>query len=57
LIERLAREHNVEFNMEPGILRMPRDGVAQGSSDILIHVKGRAAHAHGAQDAAMRPSS
>lgn len=45
LIERLAREHDVEFNMEPGD---PPDALTvwrKGSSDILIRVKGRAAHA------------
>jgi glutamate carboxypeptidase len=45
LIERLAREHDVEFNMEPGD---PPDALTvwrKGSSNILIQVKGRAAHA------------
>jgi glutamate carboxypeptidase len=45
LIKRLAREHDVEFNMEPGD---PPDALTvwrKGSSGIHILVKGRAAHA------------
>jgi glutamate carboxypeptidase len=45
LIKRLAREHDVEFNMEPGD---PPDALTvwrKGSANIRIHVKGRAAHA------------
>ena len=45
LIKRLAREHNVEFNMEPGD---PPDALTvwrKGSAGIRIQVKGRAAHA------------
>ena len=45
LIERLAREHDVEFNMEPGD---PPDALTvwrKGASDIQIKVQGRAAHA------------
>jgi glutamate carboxypeptidase len=45
LIKRLAREHDVEFNMEPGD---PPDALTvwrKGSSSIHIFVKGRAAHA------------
>jgi glutamate carboxypeptidase len=45
LIRRLAREHDVEFNMEPGD---PPDALTvwrKGSSSIHIQVKGRAAHA------------
>ena len=45
LIRRLAREHNVEFNMEPGD---PPDALTvwrKGSAGIRIQVKGRAAHA------------
>lgn len=45
LIKRLAREHNVEFNMEPGD---PPDALTvwrKGSGGIRIQVKGRAAHA------------
>ena len=45
LIKRLAREHNVEFNMEPGD---PPDALTvwrKGSASIRIQVKGRAAHA------------
>ena len=44
LIKRLAREHNVEFNMEPGD---PPDALTvwrKGSASIRIQVKGRAAH-------------
>ena len=44
LIKRLAREHNVEFNMEPGD---PPDALTvwrKGAAGIRIHVKGRAAH-------------
>jgi glutamate carboxypeptidase len=45
LIKRLAREHDVEFNMEPGD---PPDALTvwrKGSASIRIQVKGRAAHA------------
>jgi glutamate carboxypeptidase len=45
LIRRLAREHDVEFNMEPGD---PPDALTvwrKGSANIHIQVKGRAAHA------------
>src|ERR1700719_578576 len=45
LIKRLAREHDVEFNMEPGD---PPDALTEwrkGSAGIHIHVTGRAAHA------------
>jgi glutamate carboxypeptidase len=45
LIKRLAREHDVEFNMEPGD---PPDALTvwrKGSASIHIQVKGRAAHA------------
>jgi glutamate carboxypeptidase len=45
LIKRLAHEHDVEFNMEPGD---PPDALTvwrKGSSSIHILVKGRAAHA------------
>jgi len=45
LIKRLAREHNVEFNMEPGD---PPDALTvwrKGSANLRIQVKGRAAHA------------
>src|SRR5580692_8239762 len=45
LIKRLVREHDVEFNMEPGD---PPDALTvwrKGSSSIHILVKGRAAHA------------
>jgi glutamate carboxypeptidase len=45
LIRRLAREHDVEFNMEPGD---PPDALTvwrKGSGSIHIHVTGRAAHA------------
>jgi glutamate carboxypeptidase len=45
LIKRLAHEHDVEFNMEPGD---PPDALTvwrKGSSSIHIIVKGRAAHA------------
>jgi glutamate carboxypeptidase len=45
LIKRLAREHDVEFNMEPGD---PPDALTvwrKGSANIHIQVKGRAAHA------------
>jgi glutamate carboxypeptidase len=45
LIKRLAREHNVEFNMEPGD---PPDALTvwrKGSASIRVQVKGRAAHA------------
>lgn len=44
LIRRLAREHDVEFNMEPGD---PPDALTvwrKGSANVHIHVKGRAAH-------------
>ena len=45
LIKRLAREHDVEFNMEPGD---PPDALTvwrKGSTSVHIEVKGRAAHA------------
>ncbi|HWX80403.1 MAG TPA: glutamate carboxypeptidase [Steroidobacteraceae bacterium] len=45
LIKRLVREHDVEFNMEPGD---PPDALTvwrKGSTTIHIEVKGRAAHA------------
>ena len=45
LIKRLAREHDVEFNMEPGD---PPDALTvwrKGSAGIRIQVTGRAAHA------------
>jgi glutamate carboxypeptidase len=45
LIKTLARQSDVEFNMEPGD---PPDALTvwrKGGSDILIQVKGRAAHA------------
>jgi glutamate carboxypeptidase len=45
LIRSLAREHDVEFNMEPGD---PPDALTvwrKGSASIRIQVKGRAAHA------------
>src|SRR5882724_13194564 len=45
LIKRLAREHDVEFNMEPGD---PPDALTvwrKGSASIHIQVRGRAAHA------------
>jgi glutamate carboxypeptidase len=45
LIKRLARDHDVEFNMEPGD---PPDALTvwrKGSASIRIQVKGRAAHA------------
>ena len=45
LIKRLAREHDVEFNMEPAD---PPDALTvwrKGSANIRIQVKGRAAHA------------
>ncbi len=45
LIKRLAREHDVEFNMEPGD---PPDALTvwrKGSASVHIQVKGRAAHA------------
>jgi glutamate carboxypeptidase len=45
LIAALARQHNVEFNMEPGD---PPDAITvwrKGSASIRIQVKGRAAHA------------
>lgn len=45
LIKRLAREHDVEFNMEPGD---PPDALTvwrKGAAGIHIQVKGRAAHA------------
>ena len=44
LIRRLAREHDVAFNMEPGD---PPDALTvwrKGSANVHIHVKGRAAH-------------
>jgi len=45
LIETLARQSDVEFNMEPGD---PPDALTvwrKGAGDILIRVRGRAAHA------------
>lgn len=45
LIAALARQHDVEFNMEPGD---PPDALTvwrKGSTSIRIHVAGRAAHA------------
>ena len=45
LIKRLAREHDVEFNMEPGD---PPDALTvwrKGSASVHIEVAGRAAHA------------
>jgi glutamate carboxypeptidase len=45
LIKRLAQDHDVEFNMEPGD---PPDALTvwrKGSASIHIQVKGRAAHA------------
>lgn len=45
LIETLARQSDVEFNMEPGD---PPDALTvwrKGSGDIVIQVRGRAAHA------------
>jgi glutamate carboxypeptidase len=45
LIKALAREHDVEFNMEPGD---PPDALTvwrKGSASIHVQVKGRAAHA------------
>ncbi len=45
LIKRLAREHDVEFNMEPGD---PPDALTvwrKGSASVHIEVTGRAAHA------------
>lgn len=45
LIKALARQHDVEFNMEPGD---PPDALTvwrKGSASIRIQVKGRAAHA------------
>jgi glutamate carboxypeptidase len=45
LIKRLAREHDVEFNLEPGD---PPDALTvwrKGSASVHIQVKGRAAHA------------
>lgn len=45
LIRKLAAQHDLEFNMEPGD---PPDSLTvwrKGSSVIHIHVKGRAAHA------------
>jgi len=45
LIGRLAAQHDVEFNMEPGD---PPDAITvwrKGSSNVRIQVKGRAAHA------------
>ncbi len=44
LIRRLSREHDVEFNMEPGD---PPDALTvwrKGSANVHIRVKGRAAH-------------
>ncbi|MBS0364352.1 MAG: M20/M25/M40 family metallo-hydrolase [Proteobacteria bacterium] len=51
LIKSLARQSDVEFNMEPGD---PPDAVTvwrKGSGDIRIHVQGRAAHAGMAPEA------
>src|SRR5258707_2488781 len=45
LIKRLAREHDVEFNMEPGDPPDAHTVWRKGSASIRIHVKGRAAHA------------
>lgn len=45
LIRDLAAQHDVEFNMEPGD---PPDAITvwrKGSTEVHIHVKGRAAHA------------
>jgi glutamate carboxypeptidase len=45
LIRTLAGQHDVEFNMEPGD---PPDAITvwrKGSTEVHIHVKGRAAHA------------
>jgi glutamate carboxypeptidase len=45
LIRALAAQHDVEFNMEPGD---PPDAITvwrKGSTNVHIHVKGRAAHA------------
>jgi len=45
LIERLAKEHDVAFNLEPG---RQADGLViarKGSGEIELEVKGRAAHA------------
>jgi glutamate carboxypeptidase len=45
LIRALAAQHDVEFNMEPGD---PPDALTvwrKGSTVVIIHVKGRAAHA------------
>jgi glutamate carboxypeptidase len=45
LIKRLAKQNDVEFNMEPGD---PPDALTvwrKGAGDILIQVKGRSAHA------------
>ncbi|AVR95575.1 glutamate carboxypeptidase [Pseudoduganella armeniaca] len=45
LLERLARQHDVVFNLEPG---RPADGLVvsrKGSGDIELAVRGKAAHA------------
>jgi glutamate carboxypeptidase len=45
LIETLARQNDVEFNMEPGD---PPDALTvwrKGSGDVVVQVRGRAAHA------------
>lgn len=45
LLERLAREHDVVFNLEPG---RPADGLVvsrKGSGDIELSVRGKASHA------------
>jgi glutamate carboxypeptidase len=45
LIKRLARQHDIEFNMEPGD---PPDALTvwrKGSASIRLNVKGRSAHA------------
>ncbi len=45
LIKRLARQNDVEFNMEPGDLPDALTVWRKGSESILIQVRGRAAHA------------
>jgi len=45
LIKALARENDVEFNMEPGDAPDAITVWRKGSSTVEIHVKGRAAHA------------
>ena len=50
LIERLAKEHDVALNLEPG---RPRDGLVvwrKGSATIRVEVKGRSSHAGVAPD-------